>query len=219
MKYARPMLVLGLFCGIFAGCGASERHIQGPAMPPARAPASAFGGGPRAAVSAVGPTPARDDHAEIPARDDRAEIPRRPPAPPGLWTDAEATPRFAPDLSGPAPRIVPSAGRHGIPSPKPSAERRPPAGVEALVSTNPLPAPLSREELAQPLLDLGRYGSCHVPPNTHVRVDAVVFDGAALGVEVTSAPSNPPLERCIAGVVRQTRWKRQTVLGRATVNL
>lgn len=64
----------------------------------------------------------------------------------------------------------------------------------------------------QPDLTAGAYGAvlnkgsylnaCGVPSNTSVNVCAAVQNGRAVGVTVTTSPSNPGLNSCIAGAVR-----------------
>lgn len=65
---------------------------------------------------------------------------------------------------------------------------------------------------APPDLSAGAYGavlnrggylnSCGVPPSTEVNVCAAVQNGRAVGVTVSTKPSNPGLNSCIAGAVR-----------------
>jgi len=65
---------------------------------------------------------------------------------------------------------------------------------------------------APPDLTAGAYGavlnrgsylnSCGVPPSTEVNICAAVQNGRAVGVTVTTRPSNPGINSCVAGAVR-----------------
>lgn len=65
---------------------------------------------------------------------------------------------------------------------------------------------------APPDLSAGAYGavlnrgtylnSCGVPPSTEVNICAAVQNGRAVGVTVSTRPSNPTINSCVAGAVR-----------------
>ena len=53
------------------------------------------------------------------------------------------------------------------------------------------------------VLNRGTYlNACGVPPNMEVNVCAAVQNGRAVGVTVSTRPSNPGIASCISGAVR-----------------
>lgn len=63
-------------------------------------------------------------------------------------------------------------------------------------------ADLRAEELSS-ILNQGAYLSeCDVPEDAKLSVCAAVKEGRAMGVTIAMQPSNPDLERCVAGKVR-----------------
>ncbi|MET0594517.1 MAG: hypothetical protein ABW133_17585, partial [Polyangiaceae bacterium] len=61
---------------------------------------------------------------------------------------------------------------------------------------------MADEALRAPLLDLKRYDKCKVPRSTKVSMTIAVYDGAAVGADITSKPKNAKIEECVDGVVR-----------------
>jgi len=122
---------------------------------------------------------------------------------------------------GPRPTVEPSAT---IPAP-PTASSfapRPGAGVVAALAAVPVGVPtgtLNRDALEGPLRDRIRFARCGIPNGTQVFIDALIFNGAALAVDVHSAPSSRPLDFCIERVVRETTWAAQLAVNRVSLTL
>jgi hypothetical protein len=97
----------------------------------------------------------------------------------------------------------------------------PHASVEQAVKAVPQGAPrlnMSNDILQTPLLDLKRYDKCKVPRSTKVSMTVAVYDGAAVGVDVTTKPKNGKIEECLDGVVRGMSWDKVPSLNQVTVN-
>ncbi len=77
---------------------------------------------------------------------------------------------------------------------------------------------MSDDVLQAPLLDMKRYEKCKVPRSTKFSITAAVYDGAAVGVDVTTKPKNAKLEECLDGVVRSMTWDKVPSLNHVTVN-
>jgi hypothetical protein len=73
------------------------------------------------------------------------------------------------------------------------------------------------DTLQSPLLDLKRYDKCKVPRSTKVAMTVAVYDGAAVGVDVTTKPKSPKLEACIDSVVRGMTWDKVPSLNEVNV--
>src|SRR4051794_2603446 len=99
-------------------------------------------------------------------------------------------------------------------TPPPSAvkiEFPPHASVDQAVKAVPQGASrlnMSDDVLHAPLLDLKRYDTCKVPRSTKVTLTVAVYDGAAVGVDVTTKPKNAKLDECLDGVVRGMSWDK-----------
>lgn len=139
---------------------------------------------------------------------------------------AEATPKQGPPrLVRKTPDDGPAIGG-GPPSttnPEPPATVAVPprAGVDAALAAIPKGVPsghIGRDALEEPL-GRARFERCHIPNGTRVRIDAVIYDGAAVGVDVRSTPSRPEIDACVEQVVRETSWAREAAVNRVTSKL
>ncbi len=77
---------------------------------------------------------------------------------------------------------------------------------------------MSNDTLQTPLLDLKRYDKCKVPNSTKVTLSVAVYDGVAVGVDVTTKPKNAKIEGCLDSVVRGMTWDKVPSLNQANVN-
>jgi hypothetical protein len=145
-----------------------------------------------------------------------AETPPAAQEPPPAETPAP-TPAAAP-ATPPANAPV-SAPPSAAPPPK--VDFPPHAGVEQAIAAVPQGAPrmnMSNDVLQKPLLELNRYDKCKVPRATKVTMTVAVYDGAAVGVDVTTKPKNGKIEECLDGVVRGMSWDKVPSLNQVTVN-
>lgn len=77
---------------------------------------------------------------------------------------------------------------------------------------------MADEALRAPLLDLKRYDRCKIPRSTKVSMTIAVYDGAAVGADITSKPKNAKIEECVDGVVRNMTWNKVPSLNTVNVN-
>ena len=77
---------------------------------------------------------------------------------------------------------------------------------------------MNTDTLQAPLLEIKRYDKCKVPRSTKVFLNVAVYDGAAVGVDVTTKPKNAKLEECLDGVVRSMSWDKVPSLNQVNAN-
>jgi hypothetical protein len=126
------------------------------------------------------------------------------------------------------PAASPAAATPPVEEPPPPASAPPPrvefpphASVDAAINAVPRGMPrlnMSNDVLQGPLLDLKRYDKCKVPRSTKVTMSVAVYDGAAVGVDVTTKPKNPKLEACLDTVVRGMSWDKVPSLNQVNVS-
>lgn len=135
-------------------------------------------------------------------------------------TPAAATMEPAAATAPPEPqKAEPVAAEPPPPSP-PKIEFPPHASVDQAI--NAVPHGLQRMNMSTdvmqaPLLDLKRYDKCKVPRSTKVVMSVAIFDGSAVGVDVTTKPRSTKLEACLDGVVRSMSWDKVPSLNQVTV--
>ena len=94
------------------------------------------------------------------------------------------------------------------------------AGVEAAIKAVPSSIPvgtLSKSTLEGPLRDRARFDHCRIPYATHGEIAAVVYNGAALGVDVKTKPNDRALNFCIERAVRQMTWVKELAVNKVKV--
>jgi hypothetical protein len=143
-----------------------------------------------------------------------------PEAPPGASASPVDMPGNAPPSAAPAAATTPAATAAAAPSPA-KIEFPPHANVEAAIKAVPQGAPrmnMNTDVLQKPLLEISRYDKCKVPRTTKVFLNVAVYDGAAVGVDVTTKPKNAKLEECLDGVVRSMTWDKVPSLNQVNAN-
>jgi hypothetical protein len=68
-------------------------------------------------------------------------------------------------------------------------------------------ANLDADALAEPLKDPAIYETCKPLQSDHFNFKIAVWDGRAVGVDVTTKPKKPKLEACLRGVIEKIEWK------------
>lgn len=66
-------------------------------------------------------------------------------------------------------------------------------------------ANIDPEDLGKPLQNADVYAPCK-PGTARVKLRVAVWDGRAVGVDVTSTPKNDKLAECIKGRIRELKW-------------
>lgn len=125
---------------------------------------------------------------EEPAMEPAAEEPVEEPAPPPEPVEEE-----------PAPEPVAA-----------EPEFRP--GMSVLEATNAVPSSaerinLEQERLAAPLMKAELYEPCKLASHKHFQLHVAVWDGRAVGVDVTTKPKDPKLEECLRQQISTIEWE------------
>jgi hypothetical protein len=64
---------------------------------------------------------------------------------------------------------------------------------------------LEPEALAKPLQDPSAFEACKIG-NAHFQVKVAIWDGKAVGIDLTTKPKNPKLEECLSARIRELSW-------------
>jgi hypothetical protein len=64
---------------------------------------------------------------------------------------------------------------------------------------------LEQEALAKPLQDPSAFEACKIG-NAHFQVKVAIWDGKAVGVDLTTKPKNPKLAECLNARIRELSW-------------
>jgi hypothetical protein len=110
---------------------------------------------------------------------------------------------------------------NAIPSPPAKIDAPPQAGFDAAIKAVPSTVPvgtLSKRALEEPLRDRARFEHCRIPYGTHGEIAAVVYNGAALGVDVKTTPNDRALNFCIERTVRQISWVKELAVNKVKVS-
>jgi hypothetical protein len=65
---------------------------------------------------------------------------------------------------------------------------------------------IDQETLGKPLQDPALYEPCK-PGNAKFKFRVAVWNGKAVGLDMSSTPKNPKLEECIKGRIRELTWR------------
>jgi hypothetical protein len=140
--------------------------------------------------------------------------------PAGMTADTDPHAVRGPAIGGgPPPTVEPAME---IPAPPATWSIPPRASFAAAQAAIPPGVPtghLDRDKLEGPLRDRSRYERCRIPQGTRARIDALVYNGAAVGVDVHTMPIDQPLEFCIEQVVRETSWVVELAVNRVSLTL
>lgn len=66
---------------------------------------------------------------------------------------------------------------------------------------------IDQETLGKPLQDMALYEPCKPPASARFKFRVAVWNGKAVGLDMSSTPKNPKLEECIKGRIRELTWK------------
>ena len=204
----RPLTGLVVLAFFFlAACGGSRR--DGAAVPKtANEPAPSSG--PPAASATL---PSEASPVATPASSSSLD------ALPPPETDTGAQSRHSLTMTASRGTVDPSS--NAIPSPPAKIDTPPQAGVDAAIKAVPSTIPvgnMSKRVLEAPLRDRARFEHCRIPYGTHGEIAAVVYNGAALGVDVMTKPNDRALNFCIERAVRQMTWLKELAVNKVKVS-
>lgn len=74
------------------------------------------------------------------------------------------------------------------------------------VSMNAPRLEVEQDRLAEPLMDPKTYEPCKLQSQSHFKVTVAVWDGKAVGLDLTTTPKNEELEECLIGQFRALTW-------------
>jgi hypothetical protein len=163
----------------------------------------ACGGGTSAAPPAEPPPASPPQTAETP-----------PEAPPAAKAPSA-------ESAAPAQATSPALASSGSSSTPAKVEFPPHATVDQAIKAVPQGTPrinMADDALRAPLLELKRYDKCKIPRSTKVTMTVAVYDGAAVGLDLTTKPKNAKMEECIDEVVRGMTWTKVPSLNTVNVN-
>lgn len=66
---------------------------------------------------------------------------------------------------------------------------------------------VEQETLAKPLMDEALYKPCKMAPNQHFRLKVAIWDGRAVGIDLTATPKNDKVVACIRQQIQGITWK------------
>jgi hypothetical protein len=64
---------------------------------------------------------------------------------------------------------------------------------------------IETEALSKPLMDIKLYEPCKLGSG-HFKMKVAVWNGKAVGIDLTTTPNNPKLGDCIKGRIREVTW-------------
>lgn len=79
------------------------------------------------------------------------------------------------------------------------------AQAEAAIPQGTPRSNLDQEALAKPLQDPNAFESCKIG-SAHFQVKVAIWNGKAVGVDLTTKPKNPKLAECLGARIRQLEW-------------
>jgi hypothetical protein len=138
------------------------------------------------------PPPPAEEPASVPAENSPAEAPKAEVANAESETPAEEA--EAPKAPKPEPK---------------DPEFKENGSVDEAIAAVPVSSErlnIDQETLGKPLQDPALYEPCK-PGNARFKFRVAVWNGKAVGLDMTSTPKNPKLEECIKGRIRELTWR------------
>ena len=85
-------------------------------------------------------------------------------------------------------------------------------GMSVNDAINAIPQGLARvnidqEDLDRPLMETDFYKPCKLSPSQHFTIKFAVWNGRAVGIDITTQPANKNMEKCLRGLVAGYTWK------------
>lgn len=82
--------------------------------------------------------------------------------------------------------------------------------VEDAINAIPQGTPrvnIDQETLDRPLMNEALYKPCKLAPSQHFKLKVAIWDGKAVGIDVSATPDNPKAVQCIKDQVKSVTWK------------
>jgi hypothetical protein len=134
-----------------------------------------------------------------------AAPPESPPPPEPVTPTVEAAPAPAPPESDAAPKEEPKSEK------PPAVEPQFTEGMSVADAIKAVPvgaerANIDQETMSKPIQDFALYEPCK-PGTAKVKMNIAVWDGKAVGLDVTSTPKNDKLVACIKDRIKGVTWQ------------
>jgi hypothetical protein len=103
----------------------------------------------------------------------------------------------------------------------PQPKFAPHGSVDDAINAVPQGSPrlnMSDESMQRPLMDPKQYQKCKVTRATRVSLRVAVYDGVAVGLDLTTKPKNAKMEKCLDDLVRAMTWEKVPSLNTVTFN-
>ena len=139
-----------------------------------------------------------------------SEVASSPPESPPEAAETPAPPP-APAAEAPKPEPKPEPKAEPKPAEKPAAPEPVFADGSVADAIKAVPvgserANIDQETLSVPIKDFAVYEPCK-PGAAHIKMKIAIWDGKAVGIDVTTTPKNEKLATCIKSQVRTLTWK------------
>jgi hypothetical protein len=66
---------------------------------------------------------------------------------------------------------------------------------------------IDNETLGKPLMNESLYKPCKLSPSQHFKLRVAIWEGKAVGLDVTMTPANAKVEQCIKDQIKSVTWK------------
>jgi hypothetical protein len=134
--------------------------------------------------------------------------PAEAPESPSVEASPPETPKAAENAESETPAEEAEAPKAPKPEPK-DPEFKENGSVDEAIAAVPVSSErlnIDQETLGKPLQDPALYEPCK-PGNARFKFRVAVWNGKAVGLDMTSTPKNPKLEECIKGRIRELTWR------------
>jgi hypothetical protein len=128
-----------------------------------------------------------------------------------LPSDTPKAEQTAPPASGESsPEAAPGEPKQKKPSSEAEPEFKEGMSVDEAIKAVPHDAQrmnLDSDALGAPLTDQKLYEPCKLGHNQHFKVRVAIWNGKAVGLDVTTEPNNPKAAECISRQIRGITWR------------
>lgn len=66
---------------------------------------------------------------------------------------------------------------------------------------------VDQEALGKPLMDANLYKPCKLAPSQHLKIRVAIWEGKAVGIDVTPTPKNDKAASCVKEQIKTVTWK------------
>jgi hypothetical protein len=115
------------------------------------------------------------------------------------------------------PKDEPSGEEGEEPTDEPKGEAKEPEFTDGMTVNDAMAAipqgvervNVDQESLGKPLMDEKLYEPCKLKPTQHFKLRVAIWDGRAVGMDVSSQPTNKKLEECVREQIKGVVWTKK----------